>query len=350
MRIPRARVVHLTHRLSTGGVETAIRVFLESRRREDYLVMTLTADDGGHPDTVLPGRGLNNPLSYLLHLLRLVRTPPAVLIVSLWRAALLGTVVKLLRPRVRLIVFLHNTRYKNRPDQWCHTAALAVCDVVFVDSEAAREALVPDTRRPVRRIAFKLRTGVATVQPTSQPPWYFAYWGRLSTQKRIDRALELLAILRRREDCRLVCIGTDDGDGDRLRTRAAELDVAEWVQWLPEMPFPAIEARVAGASFFVQLSDFEGMAMSVVEAMQMGLVPVVSSVGEIRNYAEDGTNALLYGGDLEGLAERVLDLIGDPQTWRTFHNAAILTWRATPSYTDSFSDAIDEVLTYVSRW
>ncbi|WP_170149117.1 glycosyltransferase family 4 protein [Geodermatophilus normandii] len=330
-------------------METAIRVFLESGRRRDYTVMTLTTDDGGHPEAVLPGRGLNNPLTYLSQLARLVRRPPAVLVVSLWRAALLGAVVKVLRPRVQLVVFLHNVRYKNRPDRWCHRAALAVSDVVFVDSEAAREALVPDTRQPVRRITFKLRTDVAAVRPTFEAPWYLAYWGRLSPQKRIDRALQLLATMRHREDCRLLCIGTDDGDGDRLRKMAAELGVEEYVEWLPEMPFPSIEAQVSRASFFVQLSDFEGMAMSVVEAMQMGLVPVVSPVGEIRNYADDGINALVFRGDVEELAGRVLDVIGDPQRWRTLHEAAMATWRETPGYTESFSEAIDELLTSARR-
>jgi glycosyltransferase involved in cell wall biosynthesis len=349
VRIPASGVVHLTHRLSAGGVETAIRVFLDSGQREDYSVMTLTAEDGGHPTSVIPGRGLNNPLSYLLHLARLVRTPPAVLVVSLWRAVLIGAVVKVLRPRVRLVVFLHNSRYKNRPDRWSHLLALRVCDVVFVDSEAARQALVPQARKPVRLIAFKLRSDVATVQPDLGPPWYFAYWGRLSPQKRIDRALELLAVLRRDHDCRLICIGTDDGDGARLRARAAELGLTGCVDWQPEMPFASIETQVAKAAFFVQLSDFEGMAMSVVEAMQMGLVPVVSPVGEIERYAEDGVNAILYRGDIGELADRVVALLADPLRWRALHQAAIATWQATPGFADSFSAAIDEVLASVGR-
>jgi glycosyltransferase involved in cell wall biosynthesis len=349
VRIPRAGVVHLTHRLSTGGVETALRVFLESRRRDDYLVMTLKDEDGGHPESVLAGRGLNNPLTYVVHLWRLVTSPPAVLVVSLWRAALLGAVVKVLRPRVRLVVFLHNVRYKNPPDRWCHQIALALCDVVFVDSEAARRELVPHTSKPVRRISFVLRTSVAEVRPTAQPPWYLAYWGRLSPQKRLDRSLELLAILRRRADCRLVCIGTDDGDAERLREKAADLDVDPWVEWLPEMPFAAVQEEVGRAAFFVQLSDFEGMAMSVVEAMQMGLVPVVTPVGEIENYAEDGTNALVLRGDLEDLGSRVLELIEDPRKWQLLHDAAMETWRRTPHFTDSFDAALDEVLTTPGR-
>ena len=42
--------------------------------------------------------------------------------------------------------------------------------------------------------------------------------------------------------------------------------------------------KLANASFYLQTSKFEGFAMSVVESMMMGLVPVVTPVGEIGRY------------------------------------------------------------------
>ncbi len=49
----------------------------------------------------------------------------------------------------------------------------------------------------------------------------------------------------------------------------------------------------ASYDYYLQLSDFEGMAMSVVEAMQSGLIPIVTPVGEILNYIEDGSNGFI---------------------------------------------------------
>ena len=62
-------------------------------------------------------------------------------------------------------------------------------------------------------------------------------------------------------------------------------------------------------SFFLQLSFYEGFAMSVIEAMQLGLVPVVTNVGEISNYCIDNFNgvitfAFLCGKFLTALTSR----------------------------------------------
>ncbi|EAA7092216.1 glycosyl hydrolase family 1, partial [Salmonella enterica subsp. enterica] len=45
---------------------------------------------------------------------------------------------------------------------------------------------------------------------------------------------------------------------------------------------------------YLQLSLYEGMAMSVVTALQAGLIALVSAVGEIPNYIEDGVNGVLF--------------------------------------------------------
>ena len=51
---------------------------------------------------------------------------------------------------------------------------------------------------------------------------------------------------------------------------------------------------IRGYDFYIQLSDVEGMAMSVIESMSLGLIPVVTKVGEISLYCEHGKNSLCY--------------------------------------------------------
>ena len=51
------------------------------------------------------------------------------------------------------------------------------------------------------------------------------------------------------------------------------------------------------------------MAFSVVEAMQLGLVPVVTAVGEIRAYCHNGQNAVRIETD-EQAVEDVLQSAG----------------------------------------
>ena len=50
--------------------------------------------------------------------------------------------------------------------------------------------------------------------------------------------------------------------------------------------FEEIKTYAKKASFFIQLSSYEGMAMSVAESMQLGLIPLVTNVGQIKIYCK----------------------------------------------------------------
>lgn len=50
------------------------------------------------------------------------------------------------------------------------------------------------------------------------------------------------------------------------------------------------------------------MAIAVTEAMQLGLVPIVTDVGEIAHYCKDGKNSIYYDNNV---LDKVMNLINN---------------------------------------
>jgi glycosyltransferase involved in cell wall biosynthesis len=80
------------------------------------------------------------------------------------------------------------------------------------------------------------------------------------------------------------------------------------------------------------------MAMSVVEAMQLGLVPVVTPVGEIPRYCLNGLNSIIVSDD-ERAVEDVLLALNKAETFQSLRRNAIATWDEIPVYKDSVIEA-----------
>lgn len=77
--------------------------------------------------------------------------------------------------------------------------------------------------------------------------------------------------------------------------------------------------------------------MSVVEAMQLGLVPVVTAVGEIGRYVRDGENGLLVDPQsLRASAERIARLLQSPEEIQRLSRSASNTWSDAPLYSEDF--------------
>jgi glycosyltransferase involved in cell wall biosynthesis len=107
---------------------------------------------------------------------------------------------------------------------------------------------------------------------------------------------------------------TEPGYRDRLRALAEELGIGARV----DIPGPALGAdkatRLARAACFCLPSYDEGLPMSMLEAMALGLPVVVSRVGAVPETVRDGVEGLLFApGDIDALAAHLQTLADDPQ-------------------------------------
>jgi len=99
----------------------------------------------------------------------------------------------------------------------------------------------------------------------------------------------------------------------QVRDLCQRTGVMPWVEHLGPVPFEERWAVLRRADIFVLPSYEEGLPVTVLEAMAVGLPIVTTPVGGIPKVIQDGVNGfLIQPGDIEGLAACVLRLAKDP--------------------------------------
>jgi glycosyltransferase involved in cell wall biosynthesis len=346
------QIVHVMPYDGIGGVEIAAssvepgrypgfvfrKVFVSSQTRIEP-----------RPYVYEPGLGPeNNPRAFLRTIAHLLRAKPDALILSLWRSCIVGLAIKMLRPRTRLVVFLHNTRHSNLVDGVLTRATAWIADAIWADSAStAAQRLGSRWIAATRPISFLTTRLARVVRDTPAPQ--FITWGRLHPRKRIEWAIEFFALIHARHPgAGLVIIGPDRGEGPMLKAKAAQLGLEHAVRFVGPADLAQIAEHAAGSAFFVQTSRAEGMGMATVEAMQFGLVPVVTPVGEIGKYVEDGRNGIWFR-DPSDACDKVERLLADSAAFQAMSEAARQTWCDRPLYRDEFLSACGDIAARVQR-
>lgn len=121
--------------------------------------------------------------------------------------------------------------------------------------------------------------------------------GRTSKNKRVDRLLEMMAILRRqRPEATLTVIGPDwEGLQAGLEAQAAGLGLGlgDAIRFTGVLPQDEMLDILAGARLFVSASEYEAFGLSTVEAMATGTVPVVSRIPAFTDLVAEGETGFL---------------------------------------------------------
>lgn len=327
-------VIHLLPCDGIGGVEIAAntmrRISVESI---DFDVKYILSE---FYDT--KSRKIYNPFYFLLSSIHLIRACPDVLIVSLWRAYVVGVIVKVFKPRIRLVTFLHLAKDVHVVDRMATVAAMRVSDEVWADSLQTLGQRLDGVRHRKSRVISFVTKRITPLECKGVRD-IFIYWGRINEQKNLCRALRLFKAIRsRRPAAKYIIIGPDGGALCDIQRRCTSLGLEESVHFVGSCSFEEIRRYANGASFYLQTSLVEGMAMSVVEAMQLGLVPIVTPVGEIESYARNKQNAVVVTDDDVAVAD-VIALLTDDHRYQGMRQEAISTWKNQPLYKDSVLDA-----------
>jgi len=276
--------------------------------------------------TVLDLRGKAD-VTKLAKLVRLLREKRVqILHTHLFHADLAGRVAARLAGVPRLIHTVHVAEGRFRPWQYAWARLTANwCDRIVCVSKAvrdhhARRVHLPPSRYriipngidaaaysadPRRRRELRDRWGLRPGQTL------IAFVGRLDEQKNVALFLASVTALRhRRKDARVVIAG--DGRQRGIVERFLRSgDASTWAVWLGQSP--DVAGVLAAADVFVQSSRWEGLPLTVLEAMAAGLPVVATAAGGTKEAIEHGVSGLLVEpGDRAGLTAAIERLMNDP--------------------------------------
>jgi glycosyltransferase involved in cell wall biosynthesis/SAM-dependent methyltransferase len=334
------KIVHLVPYDGIGGVETAARSMnplVNSAFAFEVMFIFKTVGSGYQRWATF------SPLAIFGTVKRLIAAKTDVLIVSLWRSAIVGILAKCLHPKLKLVVFIHNATDVHWLDFIFTRLAIKLAHEVWVDSQASLRERVPNLgARKCRVISFV--TQRFEPLPARELSADFIFWGRINAQKGLERALQLVAdVVAVRPNSRFWIVGPDGGALHKIQQLRDSLKLTENVFFVGAATLPEIAIHAQKANFYLQTSHFEGMAMSVVEAMQLGLVPVVTPVGEIPSYCTHNVNALIVTTDTQTVDD-LNALLNDADKYQAMQRDAIATWNDKPLYSESVASACGAML------
>jgi glycosyltransferase involved in cell wall biosynthesis len=138
--------------------------------------------------------------------------------------------------------------------------------------------------------------------------------------KRLDVLLNAVASLDPGSPFELVIVG--DGPLLRdLRHEADKLGVASSVLFLGHRD--DVSRLLSESDIYTQVSDSEGLSISVLESMAAGLPAVVTDVGGNKELVSDGTTGFIVpSGDVKAVSRQLSNLIEDSGKRRAFGRAA----------------------------
>ena len=333
------KVIHLVPYDGTGGVETAARSMIQSSEGNldfniEYLFDSKFSQSRNFFNWYLA--------SYLRCARRVIKKKPDLIVVSLWRSCIVALIIKIFSRESKLVLFLHYPEDVHIVDKYFTKIISYLAEEVWADSNATLEKRLSQNIPNTQTISFVTsRMPPITSNIASKN---FIFWGRLHKQKNLEKAINTFYnIYLKHPDSKFFIIGPDGGEKKNLHKVVEQYELQNAIIFLDAMPFSQISEYAKDASFYLQTSILEGMAMSVVEAMQLGLIPIVTPVGEIKNYCVHGQNSLLI--EDSGLLESdLLSLFSNPDHFSKIRANAIQTWANKDIYYESFSSAAIKLL------
>ncbi|MDQ1467511.1 MAG: hypothetical protein QOH10_1926 [Actinomycetota bacterium] len=160
-----------------------------------------------------------------------------------------------------------------------------------------------------REAAAKELRAELDIEPTAG---LIGFVGHMIAQKRPDRALDVLVATHRLGERAHLVVAGDGPLRKRFELDVAARDLGPFVHVLGHRA--DIPQILAAIDVFILTSDSEGLPGVLIEAQMAGCPVVTVPVGGVRDLVDEGETGIVTDGlDPEELAQRVVELLRDPQ-------------------------------------
>ena len=141
------------------------------------------------------------------------------------------------------------------------------------------------------------------------------YVGRIEPLKGLELLINAVALLDDMGDTRLIIVGgkpTEDAEVQRLRALAESLGIGESTTFTGTVDQRDLRKYYSAADVFVLPSYYESFGLAALEAMACGTPVVVSRVGGLSSFVEEGrTGYLIPWRCAEPFSERIRTLLSN---------------------------------------
>jgi glycosyltransferase involved in cell wall biosynthesis len=346
----RIRLVHLCTRLPIGGMEHVVVGLFDNlpEHKFDSAVWCLEEGDflgrellaAGRPVQEFHRRRRRDPMLFLRLARRLRADNVEILHCHDELSWFYGTVAaRLARRDTRVIVTMHGRRLNIASRHLYEQRLLAAKSASIVAvSDFLRQQLLRELRLDADRVTtIKNGIAIAARYPSAQerrdararlglPDGAIVAGtvGELSAIKNLDLTLDAVAAARRGiTGLRLVFIG-DGRLRAHLEQRAANLGLRDVVLFAGIRR--DVDAVLPAFDVYLCSSDYEGVSLSILEAMARGRPVIATAVGGNPELIQaEETGLLVPKGDAAGMANAITRLACDPQLRERFGRRA-QTW------------------------
>jgi glycosyltransferase involved in cell wall biosynthesis len=286
------KVVYILPGIKVGGSETLFDSLAEGVHDEFYLYKFCLELNSNNPIVFI-----RNAYKFLIFI---KKNRIDYVVSSLWKAHLVVLFSRQFH-KIKCIPFIHSSTFFSKMDKYFSRTILKTSNYCLVDSIRTQDFVISQfpgivVTRVSSFLRFKNVHFESRVFRSLSDRYRFVFLGRISEVKRIDKSIRFLNKLRNLLPVNIPVVFDLYGpiEISNKRIRDWKLLSNFEINFKDSINRDKISMTLTQYNFYIQMSDFEGMAMSVIESMSLGLIPVVTNVGEIGNYCTNLKNSFLF--------------------------------------------------------